>query len=87
MCFLKERALTRRLLELSLLSKGERIMDFLADNWFYIVALILFVAMHLIGSGCGHAHGERRQRNNKASNEVAPGTKSVAGYNTSQCAK
>ncbi len=32
-------------------------MDFLAQNWFYIVALILFVAMHLFGFGCGHGHG------------------------------
>ena len=31
-------------------------MEFLAQNWFYIVVLILFVAMHLVGSGCGHTH-------------------------------
>ena len=31
-------------------------MEFLAHNWFYIVVLILFVAMHLTGLGCGHAH-------------------------------
>ena len=29
-------------------------MDFLSQNWFFIVALILFVAMHLFGFGCGH---------------------------------
>ena len=35
-------------------------MEFLAHNWFYIVALILFVAMHLTGFGCGHAHGQHQ---------------------------
>jgi hypothetical protein len=42
----------------------EGIMDFLAQNWFYIVALILFVAMHLFGFGCGHAghrHSSQKQ--------------------------
>jgi hypothetical protein len=34
----------------------EGIMEFLAQNWFYIIVLILFVAMHLVGSGCGHTH-------------------------------
>lgn len=29
-------------------------MDFLSQNWFFIVALILFVAMHLFGFECGH---------------------------------
>lgn len=31
-------------------------MQFLAQNWFYILALILFVAMHVAGFGCGHRH-------------------------------
>ena len=34
----------------------ETVMQFLAQNWFYILALILFVAMHLAGFGCGHRH-------------------------------
>ncbi len=34
-------------------------MEFLAQNWLYIVVLILFVAMHLVGAGCGHAHKGR----------------------------
>lgn len=31
-------------------------MEFLAQNWFYILVLVLFVALHLVGSGCGHSH-------------------------------
>lgn len=33
----------------------ETVMAFFAQNWFYIVILALFVAMHLFGFGCGHA--------------------------------
>ena len=36
-------------------------MEFLAQNWLYISALILFVAMHLAGFGCGHRHGTDRR--------------------------
>lgn len=43
----------------------EGIMDFLAQNWFYIVALILFVAMHLFGFGCGHGHEGHRHSSQK----------------------
>ena len=38
-------------------------MNFLAENWLYIVALVLFVGMHLLGSGCGRRHHSRRGRN------------------------
>ena len=38
-------------------------MNFLADNWLYIVALVLFVGMHFLGSGCGSKHHSRRGRN------------------------
>jgi hypothetical protein len=37
-------------------------MVFLAENWLYILALILFVAMHLFGWGCGRSHAFHRQR-------------------------
>lgn len=41
-------------------------MEFLAQNWFYIVALILFVVMHLVGPGCGDAHrGHKHSRSNE----------------------
>lgn len=37
-------------------------MVFLAENWLYILALILFVAMHLFGWGCDRSHAFHRQR-------------------------
>ena len=40
-------------------------MEFLAQNWFYIVVLILFVAMHLLGFGCDDAHGRHRHSSHK----------------------
>lgn len=36
-------------------------MDFVAQNWFYMLMLALFVGMHLTGFGCGH----RRSRVHK----------------------
>lgn len=44
-------------------------MEFLAQNWFYIVVLILFVAMHLIGPGCGHAHRGHKHSSRDESGE------------------
>lgn len=35
-------------------------MEFVAQNWFYILALVLFVALHLVGPGCGHANRKRK---------------------------
>jgi hypothetical protein len=33
-------------------------MDWLRENWFFIMFLIFFIWMHLSGHGCGgHGHG------------------------------
>ncbi len=37
-------------------------MSFLAQNWFYILIVGLFVAMHLLGSGCGHKGHQQHQQ-------------------------
>lgn len=52
-------------------SRGkERIMDFLAQNWFYIVVLFLFVVMHLLSFGCGDAErGPRSTSDQQADDE------------------
>lgn len=52
-------------------------MRFLAQNWFYIVVLILFVAMHLIGPGCGHAHRRHKHSNLKESDDRSPAADKV----------
>jgi hypothetical protein len=54
-------------------------MDFLAQNWFYILALILFVGLHLFGFGCGHAHGGHGHSSHKESNH-APGAERRTDY-------
>lgn len=54
-------------------------MDFLAQNWFYIVVLILFVAMHLLGFGCGDAHGGHTHSSHKQAND-ASGPQRGIGY-------
>jgi hypothetical protein len=46
-------------------------MEFLAQNWFYIVVLILFVAMHLLGPGCGDAHGGHRPSSPKQPDDAS----------------
>lgn len=38
----------------SCLKRKVTAMEFLAENWIYILVLVLFVAMHLVGSGGGH---------------------------------
>jgi hypothetical protein len=51
-------------------------MDFLAENWFYILALVLFVAMHLFGLGCGRSHafhGQRHQHRPKNAQNAGRG--------------
>jgi len=48
----------------------EMAMEFLANNWFYILALILFVAMHLAGFGCGHRHGTDREHSDKCTRKT-----------------
>ena len=45
-------------------------MKFLAENWLYIVALVFFVGMHFLGSGCGGRHHSRRGRNVNTGTEV-----------------
>lgn len=40
-------------------------MEFLAQNWIYILMLILFVAMHLAGFGCGHTHEAHRNHSDR----------------------
>ena len=37
-------------------------MEFLLENWLYIVALVFFVGLHFLGSGCGIGHRSRRGR-------------------------
>lgn len=37
-------------------------MAFLSENWFYMLLLAAFVAMHLLGSGCGRSHSRSRRR-------------------------
>ncbi len=50
-------------------------MAFLAQNWFYIVMLVLFVAMHLFGFGCGHARqGHNQSENDPANNRAGIGS-------------
>ena len=45
-------------------------MNFLAENWLYIVALVLFVAMHLLGFGCGGRHHSRRRPEVNTATEI-----------------
>lgn len=35
-------------------------MKFLLENWLYFVALVVFVGMHFLGSGCGSSQHSRR---------------------------
>lgn len=37
-------------------------MDWLSQNWFFVVLLVAFVGMHLIGHGGHGGHGEHRRR-------------------------
>lgn len=40
-------------------------MEWLGQNWFWVVVFIAFVAMHLVGhgghGGCGSGHGGERE--------------------------
>ena len=31
-------------------------MGFLVENWFYILVVVLFVAIHVVEGGCGRKH-------------------------------
>jgi hypothetical protein len=36
----------------------ENVMDWIRENWFFILFFIFFIWMHLSGHGCGgHGHG------------------------------
>lgn len=48
-------------------------MRFLLENWFYILVLAAFVAMHLFGFGCGHAGGHGNHRRSPDSGADAAG--------------
>jgi hypothetical protein len=38
-------------------------MEFLQNNWFWIVLVVLFVWMHASGMGCGgHSHGGEKKK-------------------------
>ena len=45
-------------------------MKFLVENWLYIVALVFFVGMHFLGSGCGGRHHSRQGRKVNTGTEV-----------------
>ncbi len=35
------------------------IMEWIRENWFFIIFFILFIAMHLFGFGCGRHGGHK----------------------------
>jgi hypothetical protein len=47
------------------INKESAIMDWLAENWFWVLIFVLFIAMHLFGHGHGGhgAHGSKRGQN------------------------
>lgn len=66
----------------------EATMEFLTQNWFYIVALILFVAMHLVGPGCGHAHpGPKHSSHNEPDGHQDSKTTPTMANNRPPCPK
>lgn len=40
-------------------------MDWLSENWFAVIILIVFVAMHMFGHGHHGMHGHGGQHNHK----------------------
>ncbi len=48
-------------------------MEWLSQNWFWVVVFVAFFAMHLFGhgGGCGGGH-ERRPPSGKEEKEVPP---------------
>lgn len=42
-------------------------MTFFSENWFYMLLLAAFVAMHLFGSGCGHSHSRSKRHSERES--------------------
>jgi len=53
-------------------------MEWLTQNWFWVVIFIVFIGMHLFGhgghggGGCGGGHGSRRPREKEASGAERP---------------
>lgn len=40
-------------------------MEWLAENWLWVVIGVVFIGMHLSGRGCCGGHRDRRQSNNE----------------------
>jgi hypothetical protein len=38
---------------------GDGDMEWLSQNWFFVLILVVFVGMHLFGHGCGGGHRHR----------------------------
>lgn len=53
-------------------------MEWLTQNWFWVVIFIVFIGMHLFGhgghggGGCGGGHGARRPRDKETSESERP---------------
>lgn len=43
-------------------------MDWLAENWFWVLIFILFIVMHMFGHG-GHTHGKPTDEDKSEKNE------------------
>lgn len=50
-------------------------MEWLTENWFWVVIGVAFIAMHLFGHGGhgGHGEGDRQRRSNETENEEGRG--------------
>lgn len=48
-------------------------MEWLTQNWFWVLIFIVFIGMHLFGhgGGCGGGHGPRRPRDRETSGEAS----------------
>jgi len=58
-------------------------MEWLAENWFWVVIGVAFIAMHMFGHGGhgGHGGGDRQPRNDEGEKDEArrPGRNKGAG--------
>jgi hypothetical protein len=41
-------------------------MEWLLENWFFVLILVIFVGMHLFGHGCGGRHGGHGKADDKS---------------------
>ena len=50
-------------------------MEWLTENWFWVVIGVAFIVMHLFGHGGhgGHGGGDRQGRSNETENEEGRG--------------